>query len=851
MPRPASDTAVNAKPKTLLPWLILAISLACALLAWYWLRQAIAEKARAQFDATVQRSVDEIAHRLRAHQQVLRGGAGLFGASREVARGEWRDYVASLKIDQYFPAMQAIGYAEVLSPQDLQAHLTQVRAEGFPEYAIHPDGARELYTPVRYIEPFAGANLRAFGYDMFAEGVRSAAMQQARDSGEPVMSGKVTLVQETGQTKRQANVLLYLAVYRQEIPGATLDARRRALRGYVYAAFRMNDLMTSVLGRNFADIDVEIFDGSTATPEALLFDGDGILHAFAQGYATPFRSSRQIAVAGREWLVQFSARPNYLSGAYGITPAAALLGGSTIGALLFALSWVQANTHVRAQRLAETMSAALRASEARLDGIIRGAMEAIITTDDKQTIVMFNPAAESMFGCSAKEALGAPLERFIPARFHSAHRRHVEAFARTGASTRTMGAQLDLYAVRANGAEFPIDASISKTEHDGQQFFTVLLRDITRRKQADQAIAQANQFNQEIMANVNEGIIVYDRELRVRTCNPFMEELTGLKREQMLGKPMYEIFPGLREYPVQHSLQRALAGESVVASEPIGRYRGSAQFLPAGSHQQAFDDPRIAWTLTTWAPHRNERHEITGVIVTVVDMTQLKRSQDMLQRSNAKLRELSAHLESAREAERTRIAREIHDELAGTLTGIKMDLSAASELSKDIPGLQQKVLKLTHLVDNAVQTTRRIINDLRPSILDNLGVWAAIEWLAQDVAGRANLQCEVIHDESVAQLELPAAKSTALFRIVQESLTNVWRHAGATRVTVRSYRDGDHVIVEIVDDGKGLTETDLAKAGHWGVMGMHERAKAQGGEVSLTGTIGRGTAVRVQMPMRD
>jgi hypothetical protein len=530
---------------------------------------------------------------------------------------------------------------------------------------------------------------------------------------------------------------------------------------------------------------------------------------------------------------------------------AALLGGGAMGLLLFALSSVQGNTRTRAQALAQQMSNAWRQSEARLDGVIRGAIEAIITIDEQQRIVMFNPAAERMFGCSGADALGTQLERFIPMRFRAEHRRHVEEFGRTGASTRMMGAQLDLRALRANGEEFPIDASISQTEQGGQKFYTVLLRDMTRRRQAERAIEEANRFNQEIMASVNEGIVVYDRELCVRTWNTFMEELTGVPRDQAIGKHLYEIFPGLRDYSVEHSLRRALAGESVVASEPIGRYRGSTEFLPPNSHGKVVDDPRIAWTLTTWAPHRNERHEIIGVIVTVMDVTQVKRGQDLLQQSNAKLREMSAHLESAREAERARIAREIHDELAGTLTGIKMDLSAASDLTREVPALQQKVQKSLGLIDNAVQTTRRIINDLRPSILDNLGVWAAIEWLSQDVADRAGLNCEVEIDPDISDLELTQAKSTALFRIVQESLANVWRHAEATRVQVRAYREEDSVVVEVVDDGKGLVAVDLTRPGHWGVMGMHERARSHGGEVALSSAIGRGTTLRVRMPIAD
>ncbi len=966
-------------PKSRLPWLVLAVSAVCTLLAWQVLREATAARARAQFDSHVQRATREIELRMRAYEQTLHGAAGLFGASRKLERLDWRNYVSNLKIEKYYPGIQAIGYADALTQNDLPGFLAAIRSDVAAGYTIYPAGTRTTYAPIRYIEPFTGTNIRALGFDMYAEPVRKAAMDQARDSGDAVLSGKITLIQDESNIESQSGSLLYVPVFRHGLPTSTRAERQAALLGFVYAAFRMKDLMSEVLRSHAGDIDIEIFDGPNARHETLLFDGDATLHAGAQQYPTPLHSQQQISVAKRSWTLAFAAHPDYLSNVYGITPTLALLGGGSISLLLFGLSGAQANTRARAQLLAQEMTGALQQSEARLDGIIRGAAEAIIMTDADQNIVMFNPSAERIFRCDARLAIGAPLERFIPTRFRAAHRAHVDAFGRTGVSTRAMGAELQLFALRADGDEFPIDASISRIQQSGKTFYAVLLRDITRRieaearvrrseqqlaeaqaiahigsyelnlrprndyywsdellriagltevpadwsspayaaqivhpedrpnllrefqrmlkvrdtfdieyrivradgevrwvrdlakptiaadgkvdkligtvqditerKAAESAILAANEFNQQIMTSVNEGIIVYDRDLRAVVWNPFMESLTGMRREQVIGQHIYEVFPGLREHPVHHSLQRALAGESVVASEPIGRIRGTNRFLPTGRHDDVRDDPRIAWTIASWAPRRDQRGDIIGVITIVLDVTQLKRSQDQLRQSNDKLRQLSAHLESAREAERARIAREIHDELAGTLTGIKMDLSTSLELAESVPALHTKLSKSKQLVDNAVQTTRRIINDLRPSILDNLGVWAAIEWIANDVAERANLECEVAIDSGAAETDLPPAISTALFRIVQESLNNIWRHADATRVSVRGQRTDDAIVVEIVDDGKGMNEADLAKAGHWGVMGMHERAMSHGGSVHIDSKIGVGTTVRVELPL--
>lgn len=845
------NTLINPILKATLPWLVLALSLACTLIAWHLLREASNAKASAAFKSDVQQSVAQIERRMAEYVGLLRSAAALVAESHDIARSDWREYVDYLKIDKNYAGIQAIGYAPMIAPTEVASLVTRIRAEGFPGYVIRPPGVREQYAPIIYVEPFQGANLRAFGYDMLSENVRREAMLRARDSGETALTGKVTLIQEIDQAKSQAGALIYVPVYYKHMLQSNAAQKLQALRGYVYGAFRMIDLITHIVNQSAEDIDIEIFDGKSAKPESMLYDADDKIHSFVTDPPSGLFATQRIVVAGRPWTVNFFAKPQYSRSLYGLTPPVTLLGGGVISLLLFGLVRAQANTRVRAEALASDMTSAFEESQARLDGIIRGATEAIITTDEKQTIVMFNPAAERLLGCSAEQAIGSLLDRFIPERFRGTHGPHVERFAKTGASTRAMGADLDLFALRSDGSEFPIDASISKVELDGKKFLTVLLRDITRRKQAEQSIREVHQFNEEVMASVNEGVIVYDRDLRARVWNPFMETLTGLKREHVLGKHIYEIFPALRDSPVHDTLQRALAGEATAPSAPIGSYRGSAMFWPAVSREALRDDPCIAWTVAAWAPHRNQHGQIVGVIATVTDITQLKQSQDMVQQSNEKLRQLSSHLESVREAERTRIAREIHDELAGTLTGIKMDLSAASDMAKDIPALQQKMSKSTQLIDNAVQATRRIINDLRPSILDNLGVWAAIEWVAQDLAKRANLRCEVTSDNGVAEIELNPAKNTALFRIVQESLSNVWRHAEATRVKVHSCLEAQHVLVEIADDGKGMVEADLIKTGHWGVMGMHERAMVHGGQVSLVSAIGRGTTVRVQMPLDD
>lgn len=230
----------------------------------------------------------------------------------------------------------------------------------------------------------------------------------------------------------------------------------------------------------------------------------------------------------------------------------------------------------------------------------------------------------------------------------------------------------------------------------------------------------------------------------------------------------------------------------------------------------------------------------------------LRESEEELKFSREQLRKLAAHLQSAREAERTHLAREIHDELGQYLTGLKMDVAALEELIKqegaetEQPSLLRKVHAMSQLLDTTVQSVRKIASELRPVVLDSLGLLAAIEWQAEEFQRRTEIRCECFFIADEVKLDRDGA--TAVFRILQESLTNVMRHADATRVTITFEQETGHYLMEIKDDGKGMQADDLDKSDSLGVLGMKERAHLFGGSVSIHGEPGKGTTVVVKIP---
>lgn len=236
---------------------------------------------------------------------------------------------------------------------------------------------------------------------------------------------------------------------------------------------------------------------------------------------------------------------------------------------------------------------------------------------------------------------------------------------------------------------------------------------------------------------------------------------------------------------------------------------------------------------------------------TLIDITASKLAEQSLAQSQDVLRALAAYQERIKENERQRIAREIHDELGGLLTGIKAYISVVGERCRQAGQEPDPLLADTAaLAQDAMDTVRRVISDLRPSVLDQLGVWAALEWYAGQVAQRSGLACGCEIAPAAAALDFDAERSIMLFRIVQEAMTNVQRHARARRVWLRVRREQGAILVTIEDDGCGITAgAEQGARKSWGILGMQERSRSLGGELALAPRAGGGTVVSLRMPM--
>jgi two-component system, NarL family, sensor histidine kinase UhpB len=563
-------------------------------------------------------------------------------------------------------------------------------------------------TPIRTLRFVDAASMQAGTGD--ADPAVRAALRDAAQSGRVLLVAPAAPYSGAGR-ERDGTLLLALPVRPQ---GAQPGAGDQPL-GFLLASIDPGRLFEPA-GISERGLDMRLFIGSPAQAVYAAGRGDDD----APNPHDMFDATETLSFGGSVLTLAFTANRHALdAGASG--SAAIILVAGLAGTVLAALAchWML----LRGSGAARTGDAAL--NEARMMSIVHASSDAIITIDEAQRIIIFNPMAERVFGVSAMEAIGTTLDRFIPARYRAAHAGHVERFGVTGVSTRQMGRQRVLSGIRANGEEFPLEASISQIRDPMGKLYTVVLRDVTERVRAENALRQ----------------------------------------------------------------------------------------------------------------------------------------------SREELRDLSANLQRAREEEKMRIARELHDDLGQQLTALKMDLSSVEQTLQpaalDGPASSQAAAEtlrllagMRRLVDSTVASLRRIAADLRPVMLDDLGLLPAIDWLTRDFRQRYGIPVDQYIDAE--QINFKREAATAIFRIVQEALNNVARHADAASVRLRLTAGDGRCTLEIADDGRGSDQragengslqAQAEERRAFGLIGVRERAHMLGGTVTIETTKDRGFALTVSFPL--
>jgi diguanylate cyclase (GGDEF)-like protein/PAS domain S-box-containing protein len=518
---------------------LLAVSLLFTILAWQQVASDDFKDAKKLFETRAENLADDISQRMTIYEQVLRGGKGLFEASNEVTRTEWKTYVEQLQLEKNFAGIQGFGYSERIPEAKLQAHLAHVRAEGFPNYKIRPEGLSGERHSIVYLEPFTERNQRAFGFDMYSEPVRRAAMERARDGNQTSLSGKVTLVQEN-TIEPQAGVLLYLPHYAKAKPLTTPEHRRQAFLGFIYAPFRMNDLMGNIMAGEEKTMRLEIFDGEKPAAEALLFDS---ARNASQALSAPpiFSKDIPIRVYGQTWLLHFTTLPGFAAQMDRRTPVIILLGGVVISFLIFAITLSFAATRQRAQDMAAELSQAFRAKEEQLRAIHDSTVDSILTISERGIIETVNPAVSNVFGWAAEEMIGRNVSMLMPEPYRSAHDGFLFNYLQTG-EAKIIGIGREVPGQHKDGHIFPMELAVGELNQVGRKGFVGILRDISDRKEAQEGMMLAN----EQLSSSVEGLRKRDHELTLlnRMNDLLLACLDNGEAIQVLLLTAKEMFPG-------------------------------------------------------------------------------------------------------------------------------------------------------------------------------------------------------------------------------------------------------------------------------------------------------------------
>jgi len=490
----------------------------------------------------------KVKERLNAYAVILKGGAGLFESFDEVSRQQWQHYTVKLNAQQSVPGVLGIGFAQIIAPNQLTAHTEATRREGFADYTVHPVGQRDLYTSIIYLEPFSGRNLRAFGFDMWSEPVRRAAMTQARDTGQVTLSGKVKLVQETKQDI-QAGVLMYVPVYRHNAPTDTIEQRRAAIIGWVYSPYRMIDLTLGIIevanNPEFQPIALHIFDGNQASPANMLFDQT--YHNAADN--TLLYQQRRINFNGKEWLLTFDSRDALYQADY-TQMWVILLTGMVISGLLFGLMLSIINTRNNAERLAKQQTqeilsgkALLEASEFRWRFALEGSGDGVWDWDIVQGTVHYAKRWKEMLGFTEDE-IGNGLDEWS-SRIHPEDREAALAIAQNYMEGKSNNYFIEhRLQCKDSGYKWIVSRGmIVAWDEAGKPLRMIGTHtDINARKQIELQLAEYNQELAVIFDLSPDGVITFNSKHCIGHVNPAFEQLTGLKSVDMLGQHEQLVF---------------------------------------------------------------------------------------------------------------------------------------------------------------------------------------------------------------------------------------------------------------------------------------------------------------------
>ncbi|MCK9282059.1 MAG: CHASE domain-containing protein [Melioribacteraceae bacterium] len=736
---------------------------------------------------------NRIEQRILNYEQILRNIRGLFYASDNVNRREFSLYFNSLDIDKNYPGIQGIGFSILIPTNQIKEHIADIQNEGFSQYKIWPEGKRETYTSIIYLEPFKGLNLRAFGYDMFSEPVRKKAMQTALDSNKTTISGKVNLVQETGN-KVQVGFLIYLPIYKNGTTNLTIGERRKNIIGWVYSPFRMGDFMEGLFGERGEDIHVEIYDWNSITNETKMYDSKQLDNNLDEAPEI----KKEIHFNGNKWTILVKYTPQ-LELRMGHNAASTIrIVGIILSILFTIITWLLVNKKIytikedaKHKLAASYLKKLQQEQQILLDNIPAW----VFYKDTENRFIRVNKTFADVMEMSIEQLEGKSLFDIFP-------KDQAEAYSKDDKEVLTSSIpKLNIIELMESpkGNFWVQTDKVPYIDIEGNIVGIIgFSLNITDRINSEKSLRESNQIIKEIIDSIPLRVFWKDKNLVFLGCNKLFALDAGFTDpKEIIGKDDFQMgWHNQAELYREDDRKVIESGQSkLLIEEP--------QNTPDGNN---------ITLLTSKIPLLNSEGEIIGVLGIYFDISERKAAEEELMRSHEQLTKLNA----TKDKFFSIIAHDLRSPFNGfiNLTELMADSTenfshkefvehskSMNKAAKDLYKLLENLLQWAQVQDGSI--------DFSPQYFDLLKI---VSQSIDTIYQRANQKGITIINE-IGNSQKVFADEKMIGAVLRNLLSNAVKFTMKDgQILLKSKRfDNGAIEISVADNGVGISAIDVKR----------------------------------------